>query len=243
MPTSSATAAVPPTEEGLERLEVIAENTQLGAGYSIAMRDLEMRGAGEMLGTRQHGYIASVGFHLYTRLLGQAVREQRRIQGLPPARDKELAFKTGHMPVSVDLPLPVGIPVDYVPDQNLRLRLYRRLADLESEAEVQALLEEFNDRFGPPPAAVQNLFYQMRVKLLAERAGLASVILESEQIVLRYPPLAEGVSSRNLPTIDLHTRTGKNAYWMPWNIPGEDWQERLIAVLTAIIIVNHLVER
>ena len=66
-------ARKPPTPEGLERLEIIAENTQLGAGYSIAMRDLEMRGAGELLGTKQHGYIASVGFHLYTRLLGQAV--------------------------------------------------------------------------------------------------------------------------------------------------------------------------
>jgi transcription-repair coupling factor (superfamily II helicase) len=225
----------PPTEEGLERLEVIAENTQLGAGYSIAMRDLEMRGAGEMLGTRQHGYIASVGFHLYTRLLGQAVREMRRVQGLPPAKDGQFMFKTGHMPVSVDLPLSVGIPVDYVPDQNLRLRLYRRMADLENETEVQALLEEFSDRFGPPPELVHNLFYQMKVKLLAEQAGLASVVLEADQIVLRYPPLPEGVSSRNLPTINYHTRTGKNAYWMPWNIEGENWRERLLTVLSTII--------
>jgi transcription-repair coupling factor (superfamily II helicase) len=224
----------PASEEGLERLEVIAENTQLGAGYSIAMRDLEMRGAGEMLGTRQHGYIASVGFHLYTRLLAQSVREMRRVQGMPPEKDKEFAFKTGHLPVSVDLPLSVGIPVDYVPDQNLRLRLYRRLADLESATEVQALLEEFNDRFGPPPEPVLNLFYQMQVKLLAQKVGLASVVLESDQIVLRYPPLPEGVSSRNLPSIDHHTRAGKNAYWMPWKVEGEEWQERLIVVLEAI---------
>ena len=72
----------PPTHEGLERLEVISENTQLGSGYSIAMRDLEMRGAGEFLGTRQHGYIASVGFHLYTRLLAQAVRELQKVKGM-----------------------------------------------------------------------------------------------------------------------------------------------------------------
>jgi transcription-repair coupling factor (superfamily II helicase) len=225
----------PPTEEGLERLEVIAENSQLGAGYSIAMRDLEMRGAGEMLGNRQHGYIASVGFHLYTRLLGQAVKELRRVQGLPPARDEQARFKSGHMPVSVDLPLPVGIPVDYVPDQNLRLRLYRRLADLENETEVQALLEEFTDRFGSPPDQVLNLFYQMQVKLLAEQAGLSSVVLEGDQIVLRYPPLPEGVNSRDLSTIDYHTRTGKNAYWMPQNVDGEDWRKRLMTVLSMII--------
>ena len=78
-----------PTPEGEERLEVIAENTQLGAGYSIAMRDLEMRGAGEVLGTRQHGYIASVGFHLYTRLLAQAVRAQRIARGYPESLRKK----------------------------------------------------------------------------------------------------------------------------------------------------------
>jgi transcription-repair coupling factor (superfamily II helicase) len=230
----------PPTQEGLERLEVIAENTQLGAGYSIAMRDLEMRGAGEMLGNRQHGYIASVGFHLYTRLLGQAVKELRRIEGLPDSKDGKLQIKTTHMPVSVDLPLPVGIPVDYVPDQNLRLRLYRRLADLENSSEIQALQDEFIDRFGPPPEPVMNLFYQMQVKLLAEQAGLASVVLEGEQIVLRYPPLPEGVASRNLPTINYHTRTGKNAYWMPLHVEGEEWQERLMNVLSIIISERQL---
>lgn len=225
----------PPTEEGLERLEVIAENTQLGAGYSIAMRDLEMRGAGEMLGTRQHGYIASVGFHLYSRLLGQAVRDLRRALGMPHSNGNDLAFKAGHLPVSVDLPLAVGLPVDYVPDQNLRLRLYRRLADLESEVEVQALLEEFKDRFGAPPEPVLNLFYQMQVKLLAERAGLAAVVLEGDQIVLRYPPLPEGAAARNLPLINHQVRAGKNAYRMPWKVDGEPWQDRLIAVLSAII--------
>jgi transcription-repair coupling factor (superfamily II helicase) len=230
----------PPTEEGLERLEVIAENTQLGAGYSIAMRDLEMRGAGEMLGNRQHGYIASVGFHLYTRLLGQAVKELRRIEGLPDSKDGKLQIKTTHMPVSVDLPLPVGIPVNYVPDQNLRLRLYRRLADLENPSEIQALQDEFIDRFGPPPEPVMNLFYQMQVKLMAEQAGLASVVLEGDQVVLRYPPLPEGVASRNLTTINYHTRTGKNAYWMPLNVEGEEWQERLMNVLSIIISERQL---
>jgi transcription-repair coupling factor (superfamily II helicase) len=81
MPISSGTARKSPTLEGQERLEVIAENTQLGAGYSIAMRDLEIRGAGDLLGTRQHGYIAAVGFHLYTRLLADSVRRIRSAAG------------------------------------------------------------------------------------------------------------------------------------------------------------------
>ncbi|MBU4224387.1 MAG: transcription-repair coupling factor, partial [Chloroflexi bacterium] len=124
-----------PTPEGQERLEVIAENTQLGAGYSIAMRDLEMRGAGELLGTRQSGHIAAVGFHLYTRLLATAVRAIRQASGASNVERRTLdvglsTLEPLGLPVNVDLPLAAGIPEEYVPDHNLRLRLYRRLADL-----------------------------------------------------------------------------------------------------------------
>ena len=91
------------------------------------------------------------------------------------AAGKKFEFKDGHMPVSVDLPLSVGIPVDYVPDQNMRLQLYRRLADLQNEQEVRSLAEELRDRFGPLPEQVSNLIFQMSVKLRAEVAGLASV--------------------------------------------------------------------
>ncbi len=225
----------PPTPEGQERLEVIAENVQLGAGYSIAMRDLEMRGAGELLGTRQHGYIASVGFHLYTRLLAQAVRTLRLVAGLPEPPSSVLGIKEIRQPVSVELPLDVGIPMEYVPDQNIRLRLYRRLADAESEQDLQALNEEFKDRFGPLPEQVENLFFQIRVKQRAEAAGLAGVMLEGDQICLQYPPLPEGVQSRNLPSLGSQARAGRNAYWMPWNGNGTDWRERLLEVLSAII--------
>jgi transcription-repair coupling factor (superfamily II helicase) len=224
-----------PTEEGMERMEVIAENTQLGAGYSIAMRDLEMRGAGELLGTRQHGYIASVGFHLYTRLLAQAVGQLRTILDLPSSGEKKIDIKIGHIPVNVELPLSVGIPVEYIPDQNMRLKLYRRLADLQSDQEVKDLSEELVDRFGALPEEISNLMYQMRVKLLAESAGLSSVSVEGEQIVMRYPPLPEGIATRNLPNIGYGTRPGKNAYWMPLHVNGEDWREHLMEVLSAIM--------
>lgn len=224
-----------PTPEGQERLEVIAENTQLGAGYSIAMRDLEMRGAGELLGTRQSGYIAAVGFHLYTRLLAAAVKQARtlgRFEGL------KLDLKTASLdalqpmglPVNVDLPLAIGIPEAYVPDTNLRLRLYRRLADLTDEAALDALSAEFTDRFGVLPEMATNLFYQMRVKLHAERAGLISVGMESGQIVLRYPPPPEGLESKRLPDLGPGVRGGKNAYWCMFG-KDADWQEKLLEVL------------
>jgi transcription-repair coupling factor (superfamily II helicase) len=155
-----------PTQDGQQRLEVIAENTQLGAGYSIAMRDLEIRGAGDLLGTRQHGHIQAVGFHLYTRLLADAVRQIRRIEaskrngGVPGegARTESVFANLTQpisMPVNVDLPLAVGIPAAYIADQDLRLRLYRRIADLRDETEIDALVSEFEDRFGELPEMVE----------------------------------------------------------------------------------------
>jgi transcription-repair coupling factor (superfamily II helicase) len=223
-----------PTPEGQERLETIAENVQLGAGYSIAMRDLEMRGAGEMLGTRQSGYITSVGFHLYTRMLAQAVEELQGGKGNETDIARIFKVAGSYLPVSVDLPLSAGIPVDYIPDQVLRLNLYRRLANLENAAELEQLEEEFIDRFGPLVEQVRDLFYQIRVKLMAARAGLISAAVESDQIVLRFPQLPNGVTSRDLPEIGYHTRAGKNAYWMKFDIESIEWRENLIQVLDEI---------
>jgi len=232
-----------PTLEGQERLEVIAENTQLGAGYSIAMRDLEIRGAGELLGTRQSGHIASVGFHLYTRMLAQAVKRLKvvgaKLNVLPPGLDEQpstfdvrLSMYEQELkePVTVDLPLAIGIPASYVHNQDLRLRLYRRIASMREEREIDPLLEEFADRFGPLPEMAQNLFYQMRVKLRADSVGVQSVSLENSQIVLRYPVLSESMSQRMLSDLGPGIRGGKNAYWCNF-VKEENWQERLLDAL------------
>ncbi len=229
-----------PTLEGQQRLEVIAENTQLGAGYSIAMRDLEIRGAGELLGTRQHGYIQAVGFHLYTRLLADSVRRLRRQAGdqfkADTARvESSLAsFSLPiSMPVNVDLPIAIGIPANYIADQDLRLRLYRRIADLRDETEIEAMTSEFQDRFGPLPEMVENLFYQMRVKLRAEEAGLASVNWESGQIVLRYPASDEKKDAKRLQDLGRDVRGGRSAYWCMFG-DEPNWQERLLEILSTI---------
>jgi transcription-repair coupling factor (superfamily II helicase) len=233
-----------PTLDGRQRLETIAENTQLGAGFSIAMRDLEIRGAGDILGMRQSGHIAAVGFHLYTRLLADAVRRLRRAarSGLaggpiPVEDERQEALLESVDPqrplVSVDLPLSIHIPGDYVPDKTMRLRLYRRIADLQSLQDVEAMEGEFSDRFGPLPDAVRNLLYQMKVKLLAEKASVVSVSGEGGQIVLRFPPLPEGVAQRDLPTLGPDVRTGKNALWMQSSHP--EWQDKLVDVLESLV--------
>jgi transcription-repair coupling factor (superfamily II helicase) len=235
---------LPPTEEAQQRLDVIAENTELGAGYSIAMRDLEIRGAGELLGTRQHGHIQAVGFHLYTRLLADAVRQIRRAQGadLPPSsltpapkgdrvwRGLELPIS---MPVNVDLPLAVGIPAAYILDTDLRLRLYRRIADIRDEAEIDAVSGEFQDRFGPPPESVNNLLTQTRMKLRAEKAGLGSIAWEAGQIVLRYPAASNGNGSQRLADLAPDIRGGKGAYWCNFG-SQPDWIDRLLTVLDGL---------
>jgi len=215
-----------PTFDGRQRLETIAENTQLGAGFSIAMRDLEIRGTGDILGTRQHGHIAAVGFHLYTRLLAEAVRRLRSDRGLPPVTAEEL-FRVQLNPVNVELPIPLSIPAEYVPDKEVRLGLYRRMAALQSLSEVEALAEEFKDRFGPPPDLALNLLYQLKVKLLADQAGLASITAESGQIVLRFP---EGEIPSSLPDLGPRIRIGKTALWMPFT-HQDNWQERLVEAL------------
>ena len=223
-----------PTLEGRQRLETIAENTQLGAGYSIAMRDLEIRGAGDILGTRQHGYIASVGFHLYTRLLADSVQRLRTGKAVPVlAETLQVDQASPGLPVSVDLPIPVSLPASYIPDRPTRTRLYRRLADLRTQDEIEALTEEFIDRFGPLPAEALNLFYQLKLKLLADKAGLASISGEGGQIVLRFPPLPEGETAREIPDLGADIRTGKNAIWIPID-EDHNWQDKLFAVLNQL---------
>ncbi|MCZ2144577.1 MAG: transcription-repair coupling factor [Anaerolineales bacterium] len=222
-----------PTPEGQERLEVLADNSQLGAGYNIAMRDLEMRGAGDLLGTRQSGYIAALGFQLYTRLLSQAVRSLRAASGLEAEPESGLPWlDASSLTINIELPLSSEIPASYIPDQELRLTLYRRIASLRSEEDLTLTEIEFADRFGEPPQGVKDLLFQMKIKILGEKVGLESISIVNNQLVLSYPPLSKGVNSRGLPAVDPATRAGKNAYWI--NLTGlkdESWQTVLVRVL------------
>jgi transcription-repair coupling factor (superfamily II helicase) len=190
------------------------------------MRDLEIRGAGDILGTRQHGHIAAIGFHLYTRLLAEAVRKLRP-QAALPGDGKPLLPP---IPANVDLPMPASIPAAYVTDKIMRLRLYRRMADLRSLAEVDSLEEEFKDRFGELPEAVSNLLYQIKIKLLAERAGLASITSENGQLVLRYP---ENAVPEALPDLGQNVRVGKTALWLPY-AGLDNWHEVLFEILVKL---------
>lgn len=222
-----------PTPEGEERLEVLADNSSLGAGYAIAMRDLEMRGAGDLLGTRQSGYIAAVGFQMYTKLLSQAVRAMRSDSELDPViEDSQNWLQSPSLHINVELPLSSEIPSSYIPDEELRLKLYRRISNLRSDEEIAQTEIEFRDRFGDLPDGLNDLFFQMKIKLAGEAAGLDSISIINQQLVLSYPPLPQGMKERGLPEVDPIARAGKNAYWIAMkNLGEESWQQALLRFL------------
>jgi transcription-repair coupling factor (superfamily II helicase) len=168
------------SEVAQRRLQAIFEASELGAGFQIALRDLEIRGAGNLLGTEQSGQIGAVGYDLYSRMLEDAVRRLRAIERgeTPPPPVTQIS-------VTVDLPVPARIPESYISDLNLRLAVYQRLAALESPGDANNLIQELGDRFGPPPPAVQGLISIVRLRLLARSAGIVSVLAEDDQIVIR----------------------------------------------------------
>jgi transcription-repair coupling factor (superfamily II helicase) len=152
------------SEDARKRLQAVFEASELGAGFKIAMHDLEIRGAGNILGAEQHGHVAAVGFELYTQMLEEAVNVQR---GAPRQAD---------LPeIVVDLALSTAIPDEYVPSRQRKLELYRRIAELRAIEELSALRDELRDRYGPPPDPVRNLLYGVEVKLRAVAAGATEV--------------------------------------------------------------------
>jgi transcription-repair coupling factor (superfamily II helicase) len=165
----------PLTETAHERLATLQQHTGIGAGLHIAMKDLEIRGAGNLLGGEQSGHVAAVGFDLYIKMIGEAVRELR---GDGPAERPE---------VRVELPVDAHIPHDYVTGERLRLEAYTAIAAIDSAADLDAVRDELNDRFGPVPQQVENLLAVARLRFMARNAGLTDIMLQGNHI--RFAPV------------------------------------------------------
>jgi len=212
-----------PTAE--KRLKTIFEATELGAGFSIAMKDLEIRGAGSLLGIKQSGHISAVGFSLYCRLLADAVEEQK-------AKQAGLAVtKPLHLPEpTIDLPLQAYIPEEYVSDLSTRLNLYQNLAKLETVEQLEDLASEFSDRFGTLPTEVKNLLYSLKIKALAAKAGIESIFTEDGQIVLR---LIQGLhfNKQQLEPLPDGINIGLTQLRLDPKQLGSEWQQVLEEVL------------
>jgi transcription-repair coupling factor (superfamily II helicase) len=205
-------------------LETIREASDLGAGYTIAMRDLELRGAGDILGMRQSGHIASVGFDLYTRLLTRAVQERKaERRGVPPPPQPLDSIK-------IYLPIPAHLPDDYVPDVGLRLQIYRRVAEMGSLAEIEEMGHELADRFGALPPEAENLLYQLRLKVLARDAGVEAIAVENGRLALRSG-VGDYARQAVRKALGRGVAVSRRTLWLPME---DDWREALAEALRAL---------
>ncbi len=162
-----------------KRLQAIFNASELGAGFQIALSDLEIRGAGNILGAEQHGHLAAVGFDLYTRLLSDAVEEQRALRdSREPVRPRPETV--------IDLPVDAYLPDEYVGEEPMKLELYRRLGRAGTEGEVAAIRAELIDRFGAIPRPVERLLEVARLRIAASRVGIASLAREDNELVVRF---------------------------------------------------------
>ncbi|MEU7989292.1 transcription-repair coupling factor [Streptosporangium canum] len=170
----------PLTETAHERLATISQHTEMGAGMYVAMKDLEIRGAGNILGAEQSGFIAGVGFDLYVRMMAEAVQEQK-------AKLSGASVEEERPDVKVELPINAHIPHDYVTSERLRLEAYKRIAGIGADAHIAAVRDELVDRYGRPPQEVENLLEVARFRIRARLAGLTDVTLQGQHI--RFAPV------------------------------------------------------
>jgi len=177
----------PLTEIAHDRLTTIATNTDLGSGMQVALKDLEIRGAGNLLGGEQSGHIAEVGFDLYMRMVGEAVEE----------------FKTGYVDANprikeckVELPITAHLPIEYLPSERLRLDLYRRMADARENEDLDAIVEELVDRFGELPIEASTLIEVAQLRVRAKQLGLSEVVIQGKFLKLAPVTLPESLQLR-----------------------------------------------
>jgi transcription-repair coupling factor (superfamily II helicase) len=162
-----------------KRLAAIREFSDLGSGFRVAALDLEIRGAGNLLGGEQSGQIEAVGFDMYMKLLEQTIKE---------LKGEEIEDE---IRANVNLRVDLRIDETYIPEMNQRLTVYRRMAGVRSEAELQRVMEETRDRYGAPPPSIENLAEYAFIRLLADRIGLESIDREGQLVVLKFRPEAK----------------------------------------------------
>jgi len=220
------------THTAEKRLRTIFEATELGAGFGIAMKDLEIRGAGTLLGVKQSGYISAVGFSLYCRLLAEAVEEQKAKQA---GIAKEKVKPSRLPPPTIDLPLAAYIPEEYVSDLNTRLALYQSLVKVDKVEQVEDLAGEFSDRFGALPIEVKNLLYAVKIKALAARAGIESISTEDGQITLRLFDGLQFNKQQLEPFFKDGIKVGLTQLRLNPKRLGKEWQQVLEEVVRRIV--------
>ncbi|GAC1403512.1 MAG: transcription-repair coupling factor [Ktedonobacteraceae bacterium] len=212
-----------------KRLRAIFEATELGAGFRIAMKDLEIRGAGNLLGAEQSGSMNSVGFDLYCKLLAESIQE---MQG----KQSELATTS----TTVDLPLDSFLPDDYIGDRTLKVNFYQRLAHLSTPEQVEAMTAEMTDRFGTPPPPVQNLLTMVRLKVEASQLGFESITMKDNEFILTVKRTIVPNRIVLYRRFRNDARVQQGVIRIPKRLFGQNWLEQLQALLPAITTTASL---
>jgi transcription-repair coupling factor (superfamily II helicase) len=236
------------TPQAYQRLKTILEATELGSGFGIAVKDLEIRGAGNLLGVRQSGHIAALGFDLYCQLLAEAVEQLKasssnlslegRGKGEGDTKEGVMVGEKRQSP-TISLPLDAHIPEEYVSNLGTRLGLYQRLAAVEQTAEVEDMARELQDRFGPLPEPVENLLYMVRVKVLAIAAGVSSVSAQGRYIVLKPQRTDSPLKIRGARGVihvypDAAVKMGATQIKLDTRLLGDRWKEVLEELLGSV---------
>lgn len=226
---------VPPlselTAEARERLKALKEFSELGSGFRLAARDLEIRGAGNILGHRQHGFIEAVGYEYFLQLLDKAIREQK-------------GEKIEEIKCQINLKIDFRIPEDYLPQVNLRLNLYKRLSSLEQPDEALKIREEVEDRFGPLPPSVENLFYYARIRFYGQKIRATSLDRSGLRLVIKFPPETNFLWNKVQGLLRRYGGSVSPLGLISFNIKAEDEQSFLrealfiLQELSSYIIIN-----
>ena len=219
----------PMTSDARERLETLREVTGIGAGYAIAMRDLELRGAGDILGPKQSGQIAAVGFDLYTRLLSRQVATLRAMRDGTPMPENEPT------PVVIDLPLAVGLPESYIQEDQLRMQIYRRAASLASEDQVREFEDELDERFGKLPPTAKNLTYQIRLKMAATQLKATSITTDGNRFTIRAPVLEHMNRARLERVLGEDCIIGRTQVIYSRSGTPEQWKAKLMDIVKQLV--------
>ena len=216
------------SETAEQRLNTILAATELGAGFQIAMRDLEIRGMGNILGAEQSGHIAAVGFDLYSKLLADTVRDLK--SGADPTRNSPVEFST----VRVDLGLDARIPDSFIEDLAQRLIVYQRLARMHSRDEINDLREELWDRFGPVPRNVDLLLDAARIRALAEQSGIDSVVTREDTLTLTLKEPTGGARQALQRALGRGVRVGHMQIRVDIDRDADNWLDESLEVIEQV---------
>ncbi len=221
--------ATPLTPEAEQRLRAMAEFVELGSGMGLAMRDLEIRGAGNILGPEQHGHVAAVGFDLYCRLLDEAIRESRG-EMVEEARDPAL-----------ELGVDAHLPAAYLPDENERMACYRRLAAARTGDEAETVAAEMEERYGPPPPPALALLDAVRVRIAARDAGVASIARQDGRFVVRMNEASHfDAAAQDRLRLALGSRAQVTATGLTVRATGRDLTEQAGALIEVLALLGRL---